>query len=134
MIVALADLASRWPLELDPQYGCALWARQLDRDGYGLSWRGRIATRAHVAVYTAEVGPIPAERALDHACRVRRCVAPHHLEPVTGSENEKRKGWAYRARMATCQHGHDLRLQAIVMPDRGGRVCRACNRIALGAA
>lgn len=37
------------------------------------------------------VGPIPEGLHLDHLCRVRRCVNPAHLEPVTQAENNYRQ-------------------------------------------
>lgn len=46
--------------------------------------------RAHRVVYESLVGPIPAGLELDHTCRVRRCVNPDHLEPVTHAENQRR--------------------------------------------
>lgn len=115
-----------WPVAVDPIFGCWLWQRALDRDGYGVSWRGRVATRAHVAVYRDLVGEIPVAMVLDHICRRRNCVAPAHLEPVTQQENEFRKSWKYRARRSRCKNDHDLRVAAIVTPE-GGRVCRLCR-------
>jgi hypothetical protein len=119
-----------WPVELD-EFACWLWKAHTDRDGYGVSWRGRIATRAHVAVYRELVGQVPEGKALDHLCRNRRCVAPHHLEPVDQAENEKRKSWRYRAKRTHCPRGHELALHGVVTPS-GGRVCRQCNREAQG--
>jgi hypothetical protein len=68
---------------------------------------------------------------LDHLCRRRNCIALHHLEPVTQSENEKRKSWRYRARRATCPKGHGLAMNRAITPE-GGVVCRQCNKEAEG--
>ncbi len=131
-IVQLAELAARWPIEVDTTFGCALWTGRRDkRDGRALVWRGKTPTVAYRAVYTAEVGPIGDGLVLDHLCRRPHCVAPHHLEAITQSENEKRKSLRYRARRQLCAFGHDLRPNAAITPE-GGRVCRACNRQALG--
>lgn len=131
-VIQLAKLAARWPVEVDSMFGCALWMGPKDkRDGRALVWRGRTPTVAYRAVYTAEVGAIGDELVLDHLCRRPQCVAPHHLEPVTQNENEKRKSWRYRARRQLCPAGHDLNLNGAVTPE-GGRVCRACNREAMG--
>lgn len=109
--------------ELDPVYGCHLATGRRDADGY--AFHGR--TRAHIHAYTTAVGPIGDGLVLDHMCRRRHCCAPHHLEAVTQSENEKRKNWRYRARRTLCPRGHALNVNAIVTPE-GGRVCRACNQ------
>lgn len=131
-IIQLAELAARWTIEVDTTFGCALWTGRTDRrDGRALVWRGRTPVVAYRAVYVAEVGPIKDELVLDHLCRRPHCVAPHHLEPVTPNENEKRKSWAYRARRTTCPQGHDMKLNAATTPE-GGRVCRQCNREAQG--
>ena len=109
--------------ERDPIFGCDLVTSRLDRDGY--AFHGK--TRAHIVAWTNEHGPIPEGMEIDHLCRRRHCIALHHLELVTRSENEKRKSWRYRARRKTCPRGHELQLNGVVTPE-GGRVCRACNR------
>jgi hypothetical protein len=110
-------------IEVDPIFGCHIATGRRDRDGY--AFHG--STRAHIAAWTREHGPVPDGKVLDHLCRRRACCAPHHLEAVTQSENERRKSWAYRSRIARCPRGHDLRTNAILTPE-GGRVCRQCNR------
>lgn len=45
----------------------------------------------HRTAWVAVYGPLPPKRQLDHLCKVRRCVNPLHLEPVTHKENQKRK-------------------------------------------
>lgn len=131
-IILLGELAQRWSISIDRTFGCALWTGRKDkRDGRALIWRGRKPVQAQRAVYEAEVGPIPDGHELDHQCRRPHCVAPHHAEPVTRSENEKRKSWSYRARRAKCPRGHDLSINAALTPE-GGRVCRTCNREAIG--
>lgn len=67
--------------------GCWIWQRGLNSfSGYGMLGR----QWAHRVVYEREFGPIPEGLELDHLCRVRACVNPVHLEPVTKNENAKR--------------------------------------------
>lgn len=103
---------------------CWRWTGRKDRDGYGRTKDRRLA---HVAVYEAERGPVPEGRVLDHLCRRRDCVNPAHLEPVTQSENERRKSPQHLARMRTCAQGHDMSVNAM-RTETGGRLCRECNR------
>ena len=113
-------------VERDPVFGCCLWVRGLDRDGYGVSWQGGRAMAAHRRVYLEIVGAIPEGKELDHECRRRACVRPDHLEMVTGSENQLRRLWRVRARRTHCRAGHDLAICAMVTPE-GGRLCRRCQ-------
>lgn len=83
--------------------GCWLWQGALNTKGYAvLSVGGRGGRRhyAHRLSYEIHVGPIPAGLQIDHLCRVRRCVNPAHLEPVTNRENVLR-GIAARQLEAT---------------------------------
>lgn len=109
--------------ERDPIFGCELWTGKLDRDGYG--YHGR--SRAHIVAWVARNGAVPSGLELDHLCRRRACVALHHLEAVTRSENELRKSWRYRARRKVCPAGHELERNRIKTPE-DGIVCRQCNR------
>lgn len=111
----------------DPVFGCWPWLGSLDKGGYPIVWRSGRPARAHRVVYELELGAVPEGKVLDHTCRNRACVAPHHLEPVTQTENECRKSWSYRARIARCKNGHALAELAVITPH-GGRVCRQCNQ------
>jgi adenine-specific DNA methylase len=80
----------------EPNSGCWLWVAKVSRDGYG-RLGVRVAGRAHTVPklahrlsYEAFVGPIPEGLELDHLCRVRCCVNPRHLEPVSRAENVRR--------------------------------------------
>lgn len=70
--------------------GCWLWIGTINGAGYGTFRLNGETIGAHRAVYEHVVGPIPAGLHIDHLCRVRNCVNPEHLEPVTPSENIRR--------------------------------------------
>jgi hypothetical protein len=118
-------------IERDPVFGCWLWTRGLDRDGYGISYAGGKGPRqAHREVYVELVGPVPDGLKLDHECRRRHCVRPGHLLPVTERENQFRRSWAYLCRIKACRNGHSMSLAIVVPPSHpgpSGRICRECQ-------
>lgn len=69
---------------------CWLWQGAITPQGYGTATLGRRPVPAHRLTWRIFEGPIPDGLQLDHLCRVRRCVNPDHLEPVTGAENVRR--------------------------------------------
>lgn len=121
-------MTERWPVQIDPIFGCAIWQGKVSRDGYGIIWRGQRPTHAHRVVYEAEVGPIPEGKVLDHSCAAPRCCLPAHLEPVTQSENLRRKSWRNRVRLTHCKKGHALDGANAIVTSNGGRICRTCTR------
>lgn len=106
---------------------CWLWAELKTGSGYGRVYL-RGMQYAHRVVYSLIVGPIPDGMTLDHLCRVRHCVRPAHLEPVTQAENARRGATAVRNRAKThCPRGHEY------TPEntrwyRNARRCKACKR------
>jgi hypothetical protein len=72
----------------EPNTGCLIWLGKIDKYGYGSVWFNGKQQLAHRVAYETAIGPIPDQ--LDHLCRVRCCVNPDHLEPVSGSENMRR--------------------------------------------
>lgn len=117
-------------IEHDPIFGCRLATSRLDRDGYAYSGNG---PRAHVIAYVEAYGPVPDGLVIDHLCRRRNCTAPHHLEAVSPSENERRKKHAYRMKRKRCKAGHDMAINRVLVGETGGCVCRECNRAAMAA-
>lgn len=103
--------------------GCWIWLGALNHKGYG-KINGKIA---HRVSYEIHIGPIPDGLQLDHGCRVRCCVNPRHLEPVTLIENIARgEVGQYNARKTHCSEGHEF------TPENTGRYhneryCRKCR-------
>jgi hypothetical protein len=69
---------------------CWVWQRSKMGNGYGCCRVDGVLTAAHRVYYERFVGSIPDGLDLDHLCRVRACVNPAHLEPVTRAENLRR--------------------------------------------
>jgi hypothetical protein len=69
---------------------CWLWTGARTHAGYGLLTINYANHYAHRWSYELHVGPIPPGLDLDHLCRVRHCVNPEHLEPVTRKTNLNR--------------------------------------------
>lgn len=128
-------------IERIPDAGCWLWTGKIFPNGYGCMriQRGgvRTAFMAHRVVYQHYVGPIPAGCDLDHLCRVRSCVNPTHLEPVSRKENLRRGGVIESLRsMAAaknvapfCAKGHAMTPEnTYIYPGGQHRACRECMR------
>ncbi|MGL5917799.1 MAG: HNH endonuclease [Cetobacterium sp.] len=76
------------------------------------------------------VGAVPTGLQLDHLCRVRACVNPTHLEPVTHWENQLRgEGVTARnSRKTHCVAGHSLVKENVYEKSLPYRQCKACAR------
>lgn len=106
-------------LTLDPDTGCWLWQGGKYRDGYAMSSANDRTGQGHRIAYLLVVGDIPAGLVLDHLCRVRHCVNPAHLEPVTPRENVLRG----IGTGPVCTRGHARELVEGV-----GWRCKVCSR------
>ncbi len=89
---------------------CWLWQGSLFPGGYGQFWYDGTNRLAHRVAYELTIGPIEESLELDHLCRVRACVRPTHLEPVTPRVNTLRGSGitAINASKSTCSRGHAL--------------------------
>lgn len=80
-----------WPFYKINENGCWIWQRaMLGNTGYGQISVHDKPVGAHRVFYEKFKGAIPAGLDIDHLCRVRACVNPEHLEPVTRAENLRR--------------------------------------------
>jgi hypothetical protein len=113
---------------VDKSGDCWLWTGPLTRDGYGkTTFRGQSIVPHRIA-YEELVGPIPEGLVIDHLCRVRNCVNPDHLEPVTFRENVLRGVGpaAIHAAKTHCVNGHPFDEENTYVFKRW-RQCRTCN-------
>lgn len=91
----------------EPMSGCVLWTSVVINSGYGHMVVRDPATRRiygrlpHRLAYELAHGPIPADREIDHVCRVRRCINPNHLKLATRAENLRRRLNVGRPRVGT---------------------------------
>lgn len=122
----LETLPERFWAKVGKTETCWLWEACKNEAGYGLiNVEGR-SRLSHRIAYEMLVGPIPDGLHLDHTCRVRHCVNPAHLEPVTNAENTRRGMWGNRQ---TCDKGHAYTVENVyIHPQRGTRMCRTCLR------
>lgn len=111
-----------------PECGCWLWLGSTNGNGYGnFSYQGR-TRNAHRVSYELHYGSIPEGMEIDHKCRMRCCVNPAHLEPVTHAENMRRSPDAapavYRNK-THCPNGHPY-VGENLYRYKGKRHCRTC--------
>lgn len=122
--------------EYAPHLGpCWIWTAGTFTGGYG-TFRQRDTApasnvRAHVWGYRNLIGSYDPTLQLDHLCRVRNCVNPGHLEPVTPGENARR-GMAPMMvlhRAGVCKRGHAQTPDNVYTSREGRPFCRECLRI-----
>jgi len=121
--------------KLDNPNGCWLWTAATNGEaGYGvfnvMGHRPGRHILAHRYSYETLIGPIPIGLELDHLCRIRRCVNPAHLEPVTRQTNLLRGIGVVpeRAAQTHCVRKHPLDLFN-TYHWRGHRRCKQCNNM-----
>ena len=125
-------------IERIPECGCWIWTGAMHRNGYGKikASNSRKVTFPHRVVFELVKGKIPDGLQIDHLCRVRACVNPEHLEPVTSRENLRRAGiidaLVARAKSikqeGVCSQGHSLTPENVyTYPGTGASHCRQCH-------
>jgi hypothetical protein len=116
-------------IEIDAETGCWLWQASLTNNGYGRVRVDKCEWKAHRYSFAVHRGPIPEGLDLDHLCRVRNCVNPDHLEPVTRAENLRRGHFPNSAKVE-CPQGHPYSGENLRMNSKGRRECVTCARAA----
>lgn len=130
----VSDLPERIASKIEvAENGCWVWTASKTNQGYAQVNRQGKTSTAHRVVYELLVSKIPEGLQLDHICRVRHCVCPSHLEPVTQCENILRGVGvaAVNAAKTHCAHGHELSTDNLVPFDwikLGKRICLICSR------
>lgn len=134
----LLPVKARQKIFPEPMTGCWLWGGSINSKGYG-RWKDRVKFHmAHRFVYETIIGQIPDGLQLDHLCRVRCCVNPSHLEPVTVTENVRR---SLRDRSFVspdgvirhfslkefCMKGHRFTKESTYVSPRGRWRCKICR-------
>ena len=110
--------------------GCWISTQRPDTNGYvrwGLNGpdKNKLVQRV---IWETFNGPVPAGLVLDHLCRVRCCVNPSHLEPVTDRVNILRGvgPTALNAKKTHCKHGHEF-TESNTGHNAKGRYCKTCG-------
>lgn len=118
-------------IQRQPDGKCWIWAGGLTTEGYGQIKLDRRVLLVHRVMYERLVGPIPEGLHIDHLCRVRNCVNPDHMEPVTCRENTLRGVGpsAVNATKTHCIRGHEFSEANTHVRPNGDRMCRACARM-----
>jgi len=96
----MKDWEPRFWAKVNKTDTCWLWTSPLSEKGYGsFSVGGRrnpVRKRAHVWSFELAQGPVPAGHVVDHECRVKHCVRPDHLRPLTPKQNQEHRAGAQR--------------------------------------
>lgn len=116
-----------------PEKDCWAWNLSTNQKGYGRIVRNGKTLLAHRMFYEAMYGKIPTKMTIDHLCRNRACVNPHHMEVVSNRENILRgtSPSAVNAKRTHCVHGHELggdNLRIFTRNASKRRECRECRR------
>ena len=116
-------------IHVDRDSLCWVWTASLRPSGYAQVHFKKRTRIVHHLVYELTQPEYEEGLDLDHLCRLRCCVNPSHLEPVTRGENLGRgEGliWMERAKITHCPQGHPYSGDNLGH-DGKGRRCRTCD-------
>ena len=124
----LSDLLS--VSDVEPETGCWIWKRRLNRWGYGHISVEAKRMPAYRYSWTLANGPIPEGMTVDHLCFRPSCVNPDHLRLLTPRQNAALNR---RALATQCKRGHefsDENTRRTTRPNGSvSRYCRECERV-----
>ena len=114
---------------------CWLWEGKPSSHGYGtITIKGR-STYAHVVSFVIFNSSIRENLVVDHICRIKNCVNPHHLRAVTHRTNSLENSDSIAAinfRKTHCKHGHEFNgeTSSVRITKYGiSRTCKVCMKI-----
>lgn len=118
----------RFESHINKTHSCWLWTGAKNAGGYGYYRANGKTYKAHRYAYELYRSEIPEGLVVDHLCKVRDCVNPEHLEPVTQKENLYRGDTiAAISRAKThCKYGHEFTVKNTIIKTNGSRNCRTC--------
>ncbi len=135
--VEVIDAAAFWARATSgSMYDCWVWRGRPDSDGYGVYQVKRggfvYALRPHRLAYELHHGHIDASLVIDHLCRNKGCINPHHLELVEHRTNTLRGvgPTAVNARKTHCIHQRAYRPIGPDQPEMQGLHCEPQRRMA----
>lgn len=121
--------------KIEKSKSCWLWLGTIDAKGYAINpplpLKKKYKTgRCHRISFMLAGKKIPPGRVIDHVCKIRCCVNPHHLRAVTVAQNSNFNSDGITAKnMAKthCVRGHEfIGNNFRIRMDSGARVCRLC--------
>lgn len=113
---------------------CWEWTGRVESNGYARikasprTWNVDRPTNVlvHRVSWYLHFGKIPEEMTVDHLCKNRACVNPHHLDLVPLEENARRKT-VWQSLKTECPRGHEYD-ETNTRVYQGKRYCKACDR------
>lgn len=87
---------------------CWEWVGGLSPKGYGRVCIAQKECKPHRVVYTEYFGEVAADLDINHLCLNRLCYNPSHLEAVTRTINNQKRG-QFTGSETHCKRGHERR-------------------------
>lgn len=127
-----SDPVARFWAKVDKTETCWLWTAAKSDTGYGSFRNDSVTYNAHRLAYELLRGQVPSGLVLDHLCRVRHCVNPDHLEPVTERVNivdRSMSPTAVSTRTNRCKRGHEFTPENTRWQnaEHTKKTCRTCS-------